>query len=105
MPGAVGLYGANPYYALAARRHMIKYGTTSEELSAIAVSTRAWAALNPLAQMRKPITIDDHQATRMIADPRSRSVHSPSLCLRCLLNPTACRNHAVNAAPINWITT
>jgi acetyl-CoA acetyltransferase len=69
MPGAVGLYGANPYYALAARRHMIKYGTTSEQLGAIAVSTRAWAALNPLAQMRKPITIDDHQASRMIADP------------------------------------
>jgi acetyl-CoA acetyltransferase len=69
MPGAVGLYGANPYYALAARRHMINYGTTSEQLGAIAVSTRAWAALNPLAQMRKPITIDDHQESRMIADP------------------------------------
>jgi acetyl-CoA acetyltransferase len=69
MPGAVGLYGANPYYALAARRHMINYGTTSEQLGAIAVSTRAWATLNPLAQMRKPITIDDHQASRMIADP------------------------------------
>jgi acetyl-CoA acetyltransferase len=69
MPDAVGLYGANPYYALAARRHMIKYGTTSEQLGAIAVSTRAWAALNPLAQMRKPITIEDHQASRMIADP------------------------------------
>ena len=69
MPGAVGLYGANPYYALAARRHMINYGTTSEQLGAIAVSTRAWAALNPLAQMRTPITIDDHQASRMIADP------------------------------------
>ena len=53
---------------VAARRHMIKYGTTSEELGAIAVSTRAWATLNPLAQMRKPITIDDHQASRMIAD-------------------------------------
>jgi acetyl-CoA acetyltransferase len=69
MPGAVGLYGANPYYALAARRHMINYGTTSEQLGAIAVSTRAWATLNPLAQMRTPITIDDHQASRMIADP------------------------------------
>jgi acetyl-CoA acetyltransferase len=69
MPGAVGLYGANPYYALAARRHMINFGTTSEQLGAIAVSTRAWAALNPVAQMRTPITIDDHQASRMIADP------------------------------------
>ena len=69
MPGAVGLYGANPYYALAARRHMINYGTTSEQFGAIAVSTRAWATLNPLAQMRTPITIDDHQASRMIADP------------------------------------
>jgi acetyl-CoA acetyltransferase len=77
LPGAVGLYGANPYYALAARRHMEQYGTTSEQLGAIATSTRAWAALNPLAQMRTPITIEDHQASRMVADP----LHLLDCCL------------------------
>ncbi|MFI1353964.1 thiolase family protein [Streptomyces sp. NPDC020898] len=66
---ASGLAGANPMYALAARRHMDTYGTTSEQLAHIAVSQRAWAAKNPLAQMRDPITIEDHQNSRMISDP------------------------------------
>jgi len=39
---AYGLYGANPRYALAARRHMHLFGTTSEQLGAIAVSQRKW---------------------------------------------------------------
>lgn len=69
MSNAIGLGGANPGYALAARRHMEKYGTTSEQLGAIAVAQRAWAVMNPLAQMRTPITIEDHQKSRWIAEP------------------------------------
>jgi acetyl-CoA acetyltransferase len=67
--GASGVVGANPQYALAARRHMERYGTTSEQLGHIAVAQRAWAALNPAAQMREPITLADHQASRWIAEP------------------------------------
>ncbi len=67
--GASGVIGANPMYALAARRHMERYGTTSEQLGHIAVAQRAWAALNPAAQMRDPITLADHQASRWIAEP------------------------------------
>ena len=67
--GASGVVGANPMYALAARRHMERYGTTSEQLGHIAVAQRAWAALNPAAQMREPITLADHQASRWIAEP------------------------------------
>ncbi|WP_208779273.1 thiolase family protein [Streptomyces griseorubiginosus] len=66
---AAGIMGANPLYALAARRHMDTYGTTSEQLAHIAVAQRAWAATNPRAQLRDPITVDDHQASRMIAEP------------------------------------
>lgn len=66
---AAGLVGATPLYALAARRHMSRFGTTSQQLGAIAVQTRAWAMLNPRAQMRKPMTLEDHQGSRMIADP------------------------------------
>jgi acetyl-CoA acetyltransferase len=66
---ASGVSGANPMYAMAARRHMERYGTTSEQLAHIAVAQRQWAGLNPLAQMRDPITIEDHQSARMIADP------------------------------------
>jgi len=67
--GASGILGANPMYALAARRHMNAYGTTSEQLGHIAVAQREWAQLNPLAQMRTPMTLEDHQASRIIADP------------------------------------
>jgi len=66
---ANGLVGANPLYALAARRHMERYGTTTEHLGAIAVAQRAWATRSPLATMRDPITLADHQASRWIAEP------------------------------------
>ncbi|HET9078279.1 MAG TPA: thiolase family protein [Acidimicrobiales bacterium] len=66
---ATGVTGANTMYALAARRHMLRYGTTTEDFAAIAVAQRAWAARNPLAQMRQPITVEDHHASRWIADP------------------------------------
>jgi acetyl-CoA acetyltransferase len=66
---STGLVGANPLYALAARRHMERFGTTTEELGAIAVAQRAWAAGSPLATMRDPITLADHQASRWIAEP------------------------------------
>jgi acetyl-CoA acetyltransferase len=67
--GASGVVGANPMYALAARRHMERYGTTSEQLGHIAVAQRAWAALNPAAQLRAPITLADHQESRWIVEP------------------------------------
>jgi len=75
VPGWAGLslhYGPmspNSSYAMAARRHMYQYGTTSEQFGAIAVAERAWAVNNPFAQMREPITIEDHQASRWIAEP------------------------------------
>lgn len=56
-------------YALAARRHMAAFGTTSEQLGAIAVAQRRWAAGNPLAQLREPLTLAGHQASRWIAEP------------------------------------
>jgi acetyl-CoA acetyltransferase len=69
LTAASGILGANPMYALAARRHMLTYCTTSEQLGAVAVAQRDWAVRNPLAQMRTPITLADHQSSRMIADP------------------------------------
>ncbi len=66
---ASGYVGANPRYAMAARRHMLTYGTTSEQFGAVAVQQRQWATMNPMAQFRDPITIEDHQSSRWIADP------------------------------------
>jgi acetyl-CoA acetyltransferase len=56
-------------YAAMARRHMELYGTTSLHLAEVAVSTREHAQRNANAVMRKPMTVADHQASRVIADP------------------------------------
>jgi acetyl-CoA acetyltransferase len=66
---AWGAYGAATWSAFSASRHMALYGTTSEQMGEVAVAARGHAALNPMAMMRKPITIADHQASKMIVDP------------------------------------
>lgn len=52
-----------------ARRHMVEFGTTSCQFGAVAVALRRHASMNPRAMMQTPITIEDHQSSRMIADP------------------------------------
>jgi acetyl-CoA acetyltransferase len=64
-------------YALAATRHMAQYGTTSEQLAQIAVSTRQWASMNPKARHRDPITIDDVLSSPMQTTP----LHLLDCCL------------------------
>jgi acetyl-CoA acetyltransferase len=64
-------------YALAASRHMAQYGTTSEQLAQIAVDTRRWAAMNPNARYRDPITIDDVLASPLQVAP----LHLLDCCL------------------------
>ena len=65
-PYGLPLIGA---YAMAAQRHMHEFGTTSEQLAAIAVGVREHAAFNPDAMFRDPLTVDDVLSSRMIADP------------------------------------
>ncbi|ETB17996.1 thiolase [Mycobacterium avium 09-5983] len=72
-----GAVNPNILYALCARRHMETYGTTSEQLAEIAVAQRAWAAGNPLAQLREPLTVAEHQESRWIAEP----LHLLDCCL------------------------
>jgi len=55
--------------AMWCRRHMVKYGTTSEHLGHVAVTCRANAGLNPRAMKRQPITLDDYFASRPIVEP------------------------------------
>lgn len=57
------------YYALIAQAHMARYGTTAEQFAQIAVAARKHASLNPTAQMREPITVEDVVGSRLIADP------------------------------------
>jgi acetyl-CoA acetyltransferase len=64
-------------YALAAARHMHEFGTTSEQLAQIAVSTREWATLNPRARYRDPLTVADVLASPLQVSP----LHLLDCCL------------------------
>ncbi|WP_310963693.1 lipid-transfer protein [Nocardioides terrisoli] len=56
--------------AMQARWYMDRYGATSEDFGRVAVADRKHAATNPNAFfVGRPITLADHQASRMIADP------------------------------------
>src|SRR5881227_1144347 len=56
-------------YALAASRHMHQFGTTREQLAAVAVAAREWALLNPAAWEKKPLTVDEVLSARMVSYP------------------------------------
>jgi acetyl-CoA acetyltransferase len=72
LASAYGWFGVPAQYAMLAQRHMEEYGTTSEQLGAIAVAVRKHGAANPRAQLRIPITVEDHQTSRLIVDPLRR---------------------------------
>lgn len=58
------------WLAMSARRYMHEYGATSEDFGLIAVGLRDFAATNPAAFFyQRPITLAEHQESRMIADP------------------------------------
>src|SRR5207244_4644141 len=56
-------------YALAASRHMHQFGTTREQLAAVAVAAREWALLNPAAWEKQPLTIPEVLGARMVSYP------------------------------------
>jgi acetyl-CoA C-acetyltransferase len=56
-------------FAMIARRHMYQFGTTREDLAAVAVKNHANGALNPDAHMRKAITMEQALTAKPIAEP------------------------------------
>jgi acetyl-CoA C-acetyltransferase len=56
-------------YALIARRHMYEYGTTEEQMAAVAVKNHKNAAMNEYAQFQKEIKIDEVLSSKVVADP------------------------------------
>jgi acetyl-CoA acetyltransferase len=64
-------------YALAASRHMTRFGTTPEQLAQIAVSTREWAMKNPRARHQERLTIDEVIESNVVASP----LHKLDCCL------------------------
>lgn len=64
-----GYYGQPVYFAMMARRYMYEHGLTEHQLGAVAVASRAHAALTPGALRRDPITLEDYLARPMLVDP------------------------------------
>lgn len=67
-----GWFGAAAGYAMIARRHMQQWGTTRDQLGAVAVNARTHALANPRAQLRKPLSLDDYRNSRSIVAPITR---------------------------------
>jgi acetyl-CoA acetyltransferase len=102
-----GFTGAGAAHALHARRHMHLYGTTSEHMGAVAVVEREYAARRPgTLGYGQPITLEEHQASRMVVDP-FRLLD----CCRdtdggvCVLVTTAERARDLRARPVNILGT
>ncbi len=70
--GLFGWFGTPAGYAMIAQRHMGQYGTTSDQLGAIAVACRRHGAANPNAQLRKPLTLEQYRQSRLIVEPLRR---------------------------------
>jgi acetyl-CoA acetyltransferase len=65
-----GLLTPASWVAMSARRYMAEYGATSEDFGRVSVACRRHAATNPAAWFyQRPITLEEHQASRWIVEP------------------------------------
>jgi acetyl-CoA acetyltransferase len=99
--GIWGYMSAAANSAITASRHMALYGTTSRQLAEVAVACRRHASLNPLAVMRTPISIEDHQHSRWVVEP----LHLLDCCLIsdggvCVIVTSADRARDLRHAPV-----
>jgi acetyl-CoA acetyltransferase len=107
---AGGGHGEDPVYgmtspgagaALVARRYFDRYGTDSRALAAVPVAFRKHAAMNPMAIMREPMTVEDHQHSRHVCEP----LHLLDYCLindgaACVIVTTAERARDLKRPPV-----
>ena len=63
--------GPNALFALLTRRHMLEHGLERETYGRVVVAQRDWAALNPGAVYRTPLTMAEYLAAPIVADPLS----------------------------------
>ena len=68
----LGHGGPNGVYALVTSRQMKTYGLQKSDYGHIAIAQRAWAANNPYAVYRTPMTMEEYLNAPMVADPLSR---------------------------------
>jgi acetyl-CoA acetyltransferase len=64
-----GVFGPTTTFTIPLLRYMKEFGLTHEQLAYVAVAQRRWAAKNPRAAYRDPVTVEDVLASRMVAYP------------------------------------
>ena len=74
---ATHAYSAANWLAMHCRRHMHLYGTTKEQLGALAINSRRNAGLNPLAALRDPLTMEDYLSARTVSTPSPPRLRHP----------------------------
>jgi len=60
---------APPFFAMTAQRHMLKYGTTKEQMARVSVKNHHYSSMNPLAQFQKEITVEHVLKSPIVAPP------------------------------------
>ena len=68
----LGHGGPNGVYALVTSRQMKTFGLEKSDYGRLAIAQRAWAAKNPFATYRTPLTMEEYLAAPMVADPLCR---------------------------------
>jgi acetyl-CoA acetyltransferase len=64
-----GMTSPGAAWAMALQKYLHRYGATSRDLAEVSVSLREHALLNPAAVMKKPLTVEEHQASRYVCEP------------------------------------
>ena len=95
-----GPTGPPTMFPIGVLRYMKDFGLTHEQLASVAVVQRQWAAMNPRAMMRDPITVEDVLESRLVAYP----MHLLECCLvtdggGALVVTSAERARAMDLAP------
>ncbi len=102
-----GLMTPTSWVAMLTRRYMHETGTTSADLGQVAVSTRKHAVVNPDAIFyQRPLTLEEHQASRMIVDPLRLydcCLETDGACACIVTTPERARDLAQPAALINAV--
>jgi acetyl-CoA acetyltransferase len=102
-----GLMTPTSWVAMVTRRYMYETGTTSADLGQVAVSTRKHAVVNPDAIFyQRPLTLEEHQASRMIVDPLRLydcCLETDGACACIVTTPERARDLAQPAALINAV--
>ncbi len=87
--------------AMVARRYFERFGTNSRALAAVPVAFRKHASMNPLAIMREPFSVEEHQRSRFVCEP----LHLLDYCLindgaACVIVTTAERARDCKKRPV-----